>query len=78
MKLDQAHLETVLPAIGKKVLILNGAYRGEQAIMENIYPDDFCAKVSIACVSYINLKKLFNEKNLKEFFFTRVLLKEEL
>ncbi|CAF0809084.1 unnamed protein product [Brachionus calyciflorus] len=48
LKLDQAHLESVLPAIGKKVLILNGAYRGEVAIMEDINPDKFCATVSIA------------------------------
>ena len=52
IKLDQAHLETVLPAIGKHVLILNGAYRGEQAILEEIDEKSFSAVVSIACVSY--------------------------
>ncbi len=51
IKIDQAHLETVLPAIGKQVLILNGAYRGETAILEEINEDEFCAKVSIAFVS---------------------------
>ncbi|RNA05928.1 DNA RNA-binding KIN17 [Brachionus plicatilis] len=48
IKLDQAHLETVLPALGKKVLILNGAYRGEVATMEDINQDKFCASVTIA------------------------------
>ncbi len=50
IKLDQAHLETVLPAKGKLVLILNGAYRGEQAILEDINENDFSANLSIACV----------------------------
>ena len=27
VKLDQTHLETVIPAIGKSVLVVNGAYR---------------------------------------------------
>ncbi|CAF1656145.1 unnamed protein product, partial [Didymodactylos carnosus] len=28
IRVDQAHVETVIPAVGKKVLIVNGAYRG--------------------------------------------------
>jgi DNA/RNA-binding protein KIN17 len=44
-------LETVLPAIGKQLLILNGAYRGEIAILEQINENDFNAKISIASVS---------------------------
>jgi DNA/RNA-binding protein KIN17 len=50
IKLDQAHLETVLPAIGKHVLVLNGAYRGEQAILEEINEKDFSANLLIANV----------------------------
>lgn len=50
IKIDQAHLETVLPAIGKEVIIVNGAYRGEIAILEDINQDKFCAKISIAAV----------------------------
>ena len=59
IKLDQAHLETVLPAIGKHVLVLNGAYRGEQAILEEINEKEFNANLSIACVS-IKLLRFFN------------------
>lgn len=50
IKLDQAHLETVLPAVGKQVLVVNGAYRGELAILEDINQDEFSAKISIAQV----------------------------
>lgn len=50
IKIDQAHLETVLPAIGKEVIVVNGAYRGEIAILEDINQDKFCAKISIAAV----------------------------
>jgi DNA/RNA-binding protein KIN17 len=50
IKLDQAHLETVLPAIGKNILVLNGAYRGEQAVLEQINEKDFSAKISISAV----------------------------
>ena len=46
-------METVLPAIGKQVLILNGAYRGETAILEEINQKDFCANVSIAAVKFL-------------------------
>jgi DNA/RNA-binding protein KIN17 len=50
IKLDQAHLETVLPAIGKSILVLNGAYRGELAVLEQINEKDFSAKISILAV----------------------------
>jgi DNA/RNA-binding protein KIN17 len=54
VKLDQAHLETVLPAIGKQVLVLNGAYRGELAVLDEINEKEFCAKINIAAVSKSN------------------------
>lgn len=48
IKLDQAHLETVLPAVEKQVLVVNGAYRGLIAILEGINEKEFSAKISIA------------------------------
>ena len=51
IKIDQADLETVLPAIGKPVLVLNGAYRGEQAILEQINEKDFNAQIVLSTVS---------------------------
>ncbi len=57
IKLDQAHMETVLPAIGKQVLILNGAYRGETADLDKINIDDFNAEVTIKTVRSFQMNK---------------------
>eukprot|EP01116_Phalansterium_solitarium_P022759 TRINITY_DN7635_c0_g1_i2.p3 TRINITY_DN7635_c0_g1~~TRINITY_DN7635_c0_g1_i2.p3 ORF type:complete len:184 (+),score=38.00 TRINITY_DN7635_c0_g1_i2:1102-1653(+) len=43
LKIDQDQLETVLPNIGGRVLILNGAHRGEEASLVSIKADKFCA-----------------------------------
>lgn len=47
LKLDQTHLETVIPAPGKRVLIVNGGYRGNVAILDSISEKKFCATVII-------------------------------
>jgi len=47
LKLDQAHLETVIPAIGKSVLVVNGAYRGSKAILETLDEKNFCVRIRI-------------------------------
>jgi len=47
IRVDQAHVETVIPAIGKKVLIVNGAYRNEEATLENIHQDSFSVDVTL-------------------------------
>lgn len=46
-KLDQAHVETVIPQIGKEVLILNGAYRGSTAILKELDEKHFCVNLEI-------------------------------
>ncbi|XP_018326794.1 DNA/RNA-binding protein KIN17 [Agrilus planipennis] len=48
VKIDQEHLETVLPAIGKLVHVVNGAYRDENAILKDIHEDRFCVDIEIA------------------------------
>ncbi|KAL3853676.1 hypothetical protein ACJMK2_017199 [Sinanodonta woodiana] len=48
LKVDQTHLETVIPAQGKPVLIVNGAYRGEVAILDDIDTNAFSCTVSIS------------------------------
>mmetsp|Transcript_20466 Transcript_20466/g.36579 ORF Transcript_20466/g.36579 Transcript_20466/m.36579 type:complete len:433 (-) Transcript_20466:140-1438(-) len=48
IKVDQEDLETVIPQIGAKVLIVNGAYRGEVATLQSVNQDRFCADVLIA------------------------------
>lgn len=48
LKIDQEHLETVIPAIGKLVLVVNGAYRGQKAKLLSIDEKNFCASIEIA------------------------------
>ncbi|XP_036257368.1 DNA/RNA-binding protein KIN17-like [Molothrus ater] len=47
LKLDQTHLETVIPAPGKKVLVLNGGYRGNEGILESINEKRFSVTITI-------------------------------
>lgn len=47
IKVDQAHLETVIPAIGKSVKVLNGAYRGCMATLKELDEDNFCVTIEI-------------------------------
>ena len=46
-KLDQVYVETVLPAIGKTVLIVKGGYRGETATLMGIDEETFSATVKL-------------------------------
>ncbi|GIY49967.1 hypothetical protein CDAR_184011 [Caerostris darwini] len=43
----QKHLETVIPNIGRKVKVLNGAYRGCEALLLEVNFDSFSVKVKI-------------------------------
>ncbi|NXO25753.1 KIN17 protein, partial [Cisticola juncidis] len=47
LKLDQTHLETVIPAQGKKVMVLNGGYRGNEGILESINEKRFSVTITI-------------------------------
>ncbi|XP_043964875.1 DNA/RNA-binding protein KIN17 isoform X2 [Gambusia affinis] len=47
LKLDQNHLETVIPAPGKRVLILNGPYRDTEALLEGIDEKKFSATLTL-------------------------------
>ncbi|KAJ0012645.1 hypothetical protein NQD34_016979 [Periophthalmus magnuspinnatus] len=47
LKLDQNHVETVIPAPGKRVLILNGQYRDIEAILEGIDEKNFSATLTL-------------------------------
>lgn len=48
LKLDQVHLETVIPGIGKPVLILKGPHRGKEATLKELDIEKFCAVLEIA------------------------------
>ncbi|XP_013381345.1 DNA/RNA-binding protein KIN17 [Lingula anatina] len=47
VKVDQAHVETVIPAIGKSVLVVNGAYRGSEATLLSINEKKFSCSIKI-------------------------------
>jgi len=47
IRLDQSQLETVIPPIGGRVLIVNGAYRGETASLVSLQVDSFCANLKV-------------------------------
>jgi len=47
VKIDQAELETVIPAIGREVLIVNGAYEGEKATLLGLNEASFSVKLRI-------------------------------
>lgn len=48
LKLDQQHLETVIPALGKLVKVVNGAYRGETATLLALDEKNYCVDIEIA------------------------------
>lgn len=47
LKLDQAHLETVIPAVGRKVKVLNGAYTGLTAELLGIDTKQYCVTIKL-------------------------------
>jgi len=47
LKLDQTNLETVIPAPGKALKVLNGPYRGHIATMIDIDEKSFCVTVKL-------------------------------
>jgi DNA/RNA-binding protein KIN17 len=47
IKLDQSHLETVIPAVGRTVLILSGPFIGKEAVLKDLDVDNFCARLKI-------------------------------
>lgn len=47
LKLDQNQLETVLPQIGGKVKVVNGAYRGTTATLLSVDVAKFCAQIRL-------------------------------
>lgn len=48
LKVDQEHLETVIPALEKPVLVVNGAYRGSEAILKKLDERNFCVTIEIS------------------------------
>ncbi|XP_066586887.1 DNA/RNA-binding protein KIN17 [Prorops nasuta] len=47
IKLDQEHLETVIPAIGRKVIVLWGSLKGQIGIVKKLHIDDYNIDVEL-------------------------------
>lgn len=47
LKLDQEVLETVIPAVGGRVLVVNGAWRGQIGSLDAIDEARFCVRVQL-------------------------------
>ena len=45
IQVDQNQIETVIPAIGKQVIVLRGKYKGEKAILDSLDMENFSAKL---------------------------------
>ena len=45
--LDQNDLETVIPAVGRQVLVLSGKYPGYKSILDNLYIENFQASLKL-------------------------------
>jgi DNA/RNA-binding protein KIN17 len=68
LRLDQAHLETVIPALGRTVLLLSGRFRNERATLESIDESSFSCSVRLTSgpskglllhnIDYENISKL--------------------
>ncbi|XP_054735577.1 DNA/RNA-binding protein KIN17 [Anastrepha obliqua] len=48
LKVDQAHLETVIPALDNSILVVNGAYRGCEAILKSLDEHNYCVTIEIS------------------------------
>jgi len=67
LKLDQEHLETVIPSIGREVVVLWGKHGGKEAVLKNVDTKEFSAKLLLASGDLINLpyeqfSKKFNDE----------------
>ncbi|KAG7199211.1 hypothetical protein KM043_018082 [Ampulex compressa] len=48
IKLDQEHLETVIPALGRDVLILWGKYKGRKGVVQELHIKDYSVDVKLS------------------------------
>ena len=61
---DQNDIETVIPALGRQVLVLVGKYKGCKAMLESLELDKFAAHLKLCdendtvCLPYEHFSKL--------------------
>ena len=47
IQVDQNQIETVIPALGKQVIVLRGKYKSEKAILDSLDMENFSAKLKL-------------------------------
>ena len=53
VQVDDVHVQTVLPALGRTVMVVNGPYRGSEATLNSIEESKNTAKIKLITVSLI-------------------------
>ncbi|CAH4035967.1 unnamed protein product [Pieris brassicae] len=48
LKLDQNHVETVIPSANRPIRFVNGAYRGLRGVLRDIDTDNYCCTVEVS------------------------------
>jgi len=67
LKLDQEHLETVIPSVGREVTVLWGKYGGRDAVLKNVDTKQFSAELKVCdggeCINlpYEQFSKKYSE-----------------
>jgi len=70
LKLDQEHLETVIPSVGREVTVLWGKHGGKDAVLENVDTKTFSAKLLLSSGDTISLPyEQFSKKFSDEVVF---------
>ena len=70
LKLDQEHLETVIPSVGREVMVLWGKHGGKDAVLENVDTKTFSAKLLLSSGDTISLPyEQFSKKFSDEVVF---------
>lgn len=54
LKLDQTHLETVIPSVDRKVLVLGGQHQGQEAMLKTIHVESFSATLELQDGTIVN------------------------
>lgn len=47
VRVDQQHLETVIPSVGREMLVVNGAYRGSKTVLEEVLVKHFMVRLRV-------------------------------
>ena len=64
VKLDQRHLETVIPAIGRQVMVISGKYRGKEGVLKSLMVEDFSASIELLNGKIVTLQyEQFSKKH---------------